>query len=261
VNALVANLQSQNQLPQATMTTYKQEPAPADDRFSPISNQKLLTLFSTMLQCRRIAENSTAPLKNGRLNRSGNSILGHEAAAVGVAIDLLPGDTIAHALWPEAVLKAINPLVTTTSDISFASRSAAVKKERSNLTILFSSGQRTWQARWKKARSLAADQNLPMIFVSFNTPKDLNGSMDAQILPLKSDGYAFPSINVDGNDVVAVCRVASEAIAHARKHNGPTVIECMVADSVDPLQNMEKYLIRKGLVTRKLTSSLDSGCN
>jgi len=243
------------------MTTHKQEPASADDRFSLISNQKLLTLFSTMLHCRSIAENSTAPFKNGRLNRSGSSILGHEAAAVGVTIDLLPGDTVAHASWPETVLKAINPLVTTTSDISFGSCSAAVKKERSNLTIMFSSGKRTWQARWKEARSLAAAQNLPMIFVSFNNPQDLNGSMDAQILPLKSDGYAFPSINVDGNDVVAVCRVASEAIAHARKHNGPTLIECMVTDSVDPLLNMEKYLIRKGLVAPKFASSSDSGCN
>jgi|HubBroStandDraft_5_1064220.scaffolds.fasta_scaffold80914_2 hypothetical protein len=243
------------------MTTHKQEPVSADDRFSLISNQKLLTLFSTMVQCRSIAENSTAPFKKGRLIRSGSSILGHEAAAVGVTIDLLPGDTVAHASWPGTVLKAINPLVTTTSDISFASRSAAARKQCSNLTILFSSGQRTWQARWKKARSLAADQNLPIIFVSFDTPKGLNGSMGAQILPVKSDGYAFPSINVDGNDVVAVCRVASEAIAHARKHNGPTVIECMVTASVDPLLNMEKYLIRKGLVAPKLASSPDSGCN
>ena len=229
------------------MTTYKQEPALADDGFSLISNQKLLTLFSTMVHCRRIAETSRAPLKNGSSNGSRNSILGHEAAAVGVAIDLLPGDTVAHALWPDAVLKAINPLVSTTSDISLACRSAVAMKQTRNLTILFSSGTRIWQARWKKALNLAADQNLPMIFVSFNGHEDLSGSFDAQILPLMSKGYAFPSINVDGNDVVAVCRVAAEAIAHARKDHGPTLIGCMVADFGDPLQNMEKYLIRRGL--------------
>jgi len=240
------------------MTTHKQEPALADDGFSLISNQKLLTLFSTMLQCRRIAESSLAPVRNGRLNGSGNSILGHEAAAVGVAIDLLPGDTVAHALWPDAVQKAINPLVTITSDIALASRSAVARKQSRNLTILFSSGQRTWQARWKKALNLAADQNLPMIFVSFNSHEDFSGSMDAQILLLKSKGYAFPSINVDGNDVVAVCRVAAEAIAHARKDDGPTHIGCGFTDSGDPLQNMENYLIRKGLVKRKLNGSLAS---
>jgi TPP-dependent pyruvate/acetoin dehydrogenase alpha subunit len=242
------------------MTTHRPEPALADDGFSLISNQKLLTLFSAMLRCRRIAESSPAPVRNGSLNGTGSSILGHEAAAVGVAIDLLPGDTVAHALWPDAVLKAINPFASITSDIARASRSAVARKQSRNLTMLFSSGHRTWQALWKKALNLAADQNLPMIFVSFNSHEDFSGSFDAQILPLKSKGYAFPSINVDGNDVVAVCRVAAEAIAHARKDHGPTLIGCMIADSVDPLQNMENYLTRKGLVKRNLNGSLASRC-
>jgi TPP-dependent pyruvate/acetoin dehydrogenase alpha subunit len=229
------------------MTIHKQEPALADDGFSLISNQKLLALFSAMLQCRRIAESSLAPRKNGRLKVSGNSILGHEAAAVGVAIDLLPGDTVAHAQWPDAVLKAINPFASVTSDLSLASRSAIAMRQNRSLTIVFSSGKRTWQVHWKKALNLAADQNLPMIFVSFNSHEDFRGSTQSKILPAKSNSYAFPSIDVDGGDVVAVCRVAAEAIAHARKDNGPTHIGCMVADSGDPLQNMEKYLNRRGL--------------
>jgi TPP-dependent pyruvate/acetoin dehydrogenase alpha subunit len=229
------------------MTTYRQEPALADDGFSLISNQKLLTLFSTMLQCRRIAENSPVPLKIGKSNGNGNSVLGYEAAAVGVAIDLLPGDIVAHPLWPDAVLKTINPFASVTSDISLATRSAIAMKQSRNLAIMFSSGHRIWQAHWMKALNLAAGQNLPMIFVSLNNHKDFSRSMDAQVLPGKSKGYAFPSINVDGNDVVAVCRVAAEAIAHARKDNGPTHIGCMVADSGDPLQNMENYLFRRGL--------------
>jgi TPP-dependent pyruvate/acetoin dehydrogenase alpha subunit len=232
------------------MTTHKQKPALADDAFSLISNQKLLALFSTMLHCRTIAGSSLAPLKSGRSKVSGSFILGHEAAAVGVAIDLLPGDTVAHALWPDALLKTINPSVSITSRISLAGQSDAARYESRNLTILFSSGKRTWHARWKKALYIAAERNLPMIFVSLNSHEDCTGSIDAQILPLKSKRYALPSINVDGNDVVAVYRVAVEAIAHARKDHGPTLIECMVANSGDPLQNMEKYLIRKGLVSR-----------
>jgi TPP-dependent pyruvate/acetoin dehydrogenase alpha subunit len=240
------------------MTTHKQEPAFADDSFSLISNQKLLALFSTMLHCRRIAESSLAPLENGRSKVSGSSIVGHEAAAVGVTIDLLPGDTVAHNLWPDVILKAINPSVSITSDIPLGSRSAVARKQSRHLTILFSSGKRTRQARWKKALNRAAERNLPMIFVSFNRHEDCIGSIDAQITRPKSKGYALPSINVDGNDVVAVYRVAVESIAHARKDHGPTLIECVVADSGDPLQNMEKYLIRKGLVTRKLNGSLAS---
>jgi TPP-dependent pyruvate/acetoin dehydrogenase alpha subunit len=195
---------------------------------------------------------------NEKLNRNGSSILGHEAAAVGIAIDLRPGDTVTHALWPDSILKSINSLVSITSDIALGSRSAVATEQSRNLTILFSSGNRTWQARWKKALKLAAERNLPMIFVSLNCHEDSIGFIDPQIPPPKSKEYALPSINVDGNDVVAVYRVAVEAIAHARKDHGPTLISCMVGDSGDPLQNMEKYLIRKGLVTRKPNGSLAS---
>lgn len=230
------------------MTKTMKELASSDDGFSLISNHKLLTLFSTMVRCRRIAESARVPSKNGNSKVRGSSILGHEAAAVGVAIDLLPGDIIAHALRPIAVLKAINPFVTIKSHIPLATRAPIARNEISNLTILFSSGRQTWQARWMKALNLAADQNLPVIFVSFNSHEDCGGSADAQTLHQKSKGYAFPSINVDGNDAVAVFRVAAEAIAHARKGHGPTLIACMVPSSGDPLQNMEDYLIRKGLI-------------
>jgi TPP-dependent pyruvate/acetoin dehydrogenase alpha subunit len=238
------------------MTIRKNEPPLAGDGFSLISNQKLLALFSAMHHCRRIAENSLAPLKDSRSKAAGSSIVGHEAAAVGIAIDLLPGDTVAHALWPDAVLRAINPLASITSVIAPASRSGVATKSNRNLIIVFSSSKRTWQARWGKALKLAAERNLPMIFVSLHGHEDCIGSINAQTLPPKSKRYALPSINVDGNDVVAVYRVAVEAIAHARKNHGPTLIRCLVADSGDPLQNMEKYLIRKGFVANKISGSL-----
>jgi TPP-dependent pyruvate/acetoin dehydrogenase alpha subunit len=97
-----------------------------------------------------------------------------------------------------------------------------------------------------------------MLFVSFNSGEDSGRPTELQPAPLKKKGYAFPSISVDGNDVVAVFRVASEAIAHARKGHGPTLIECPLENSGDPIQNMEKYLIRKGLVDEQLSTCLDS---
>jgi TPP-dependent pyruvate/acetoin dehydrogenase alpha subunit len=83
---------------------------------------------------------------------------------------------------------------------------------------------------------------------------------------------------VDGSDVVAVYRVACEAITHARKGNGPTLIECVpygldshLASSSpdareseepeglidkDPILNMEKYLAGKGLFAKNLRSKI-----
>jgi pyruvate dehydrogenase E1 component alpha subunit len=88
----------------------------------------------------------------------------------------------------------------------------------------------------------------------------------------------FPRITVDANDVVAVYRVASEAIAHARKGNGPTLIVCKTyrlnehstagsrkqaatlqmesPEDHDPILNMEKYLAGKGLFRKQLKASI-----
>jgi pyruvate dehydrogenase E1 component alpha subunit len=68
--------------------------------------------------------------------------------------------------------------------------------------------------------------------------------------PSRSEAKSgIPVIPVDGNDVVAVYRVSTEAITHARKGNGPTLIDCIFepSEARDPLLQMETYLTRKGL--------------
>ena len=43
--------------------------------------------------------------------------------------------------------------------------------------------------------------------------------------PLRAQGYGFPGVVVDGNDVLAVRAVAETAVARARAGEGPTLIE------------------------------------
>ena len=78
---------------------------------------------------------------------------------------------------------------------------------------------------------------------------------------MKTKACSFPVIAVDGNDAVAVYRVASEAIAHARKGDGPTLIECIRTKAGDPLLNMEKYLVRKGLFSEEFKRKVAAGCS
>jgi pyruvate dehydrogenase E1 component alpha subunit len=234
------------------MTIHNKSSSQAADGFSLISNQKLLALYSAMLRCRGIAS-SRVRLKQGRPSSVHTSILGHEAAAVGSAIDLLPADTAASALWPDAILKAINPFVSVCSGIvpatrsAFANRALPIQENRS-VTLLFSDSKQTPKASWQKALDLAAAQNLPMLFVTLKHGGDSQRPTGARPVSRNKKGSAFPSICVDGDDVVAVYRVASEAIARARKGHGPTIIECPLALTGDPIREMEKYLIRKGLV-------------
>jgi TPP-dependent pyruvate/acetoin dehydrogenase alpha subunit len=223
------------------MTKNNREIVPANDGFSLISSQKLLTLYSTMLRCRSIAERLRGQRKNA------GSVLGHEAAAVGVAIDLLPKDAVVSPLWPEAALKAINPSVPIAASIAAASRSAIGNEDGRGITVVFPRGRQGLQSAWLNALALAAGRKLPFLFLSLNGPDRLREIASGDAQPMKRNGHSLPLIAVDGNDVVAVYRVASEAIAHARKGNGPTLIDCRLSINGDPLQSMQQYLLGKGL--------------
>jgi 2-oxoisovalerate dehydrogenase E1 component alpha subunit len=43
----------------------------------------------------------------------------------------------------------------------------------------------------------------------------------------RADGYGFPGMRVDGNDVLAVYRATAEAVTRARRGEGPTLIEAL----------------------------------
>jgi TPP-dependent pyruvate/acetoin dehydrogenase alpha subunit len=226
------------------MTKIKSELAPAEDGFSLIPNRKLLAMYAAMLQCRRMAENSRGRTKT---KTPADSILGHEAAAVGATIDLLPHDTVAPGLWPDGAVKAINPSLSIVSSVAIATRSALANKDDQKVTLLFSSTKPGSQSSWLRALTLAADHNLPILFVALDRQASSDSPGGGEPIPMKRNGYAFPFISVDGNDVAAAYRVASEAVTHARKGNGPTLIDCRLSTPGDPIENMRKYLIGKGL--------------
>jgi TPP-dependent pyruvate/acetoin dehydrogenase alpha subunit len=228
--------------PQPTTTATMQEFAAANHGFSLISNRKLLALYSAMVECRKITEQAHSQAK-GR--RAADSILGHEAAAVGAAIDLLPHDTVAPALWPDAALKAINPAPSIAPAFSPAIRKAANGSQQ--VALFFSSGKSAEQVAWLTAITQAINQNLPILFVFLNRAETSVAPAVGKAASMKRKGHALPVIHVDGNDVVAVYRVASESITHARKGHGPTLIDCRLSLPADPLKNMRNYLIGKGL--------------
>ena len=102
--------------------------------------------------------------------------------------------------------------------------------KRGTVALTFRNGGFTAEESWQEALQIAGKRKLPMIFVCWN------GSLAEASRGKRESGrkgalwpepaFGFPSIAVDGDDVVAVYRVATEAIAHARRGNGPTLISC-----------------------------------
>jgi len=220
------------------MTKSKNSTAPAGESFSLIPHTKLLALYSAMTQSRAIAEQARAQLPKQRVPKSLDSILGHEAAIVGTALDLKAQDTLVPTLWPDASLKAINSTAAIAPSIPAAIRSAIAQKDNQRITLLFSSAKASAQPAWHKALTVAAENRLPILFLSLNHASSPSLSLKPELLPV---------ITVDGNDVVAVYRVATESMTYARKGRGPTLIDCSLSIPGDPLENMAQYLALKGL--------------
>jgi TPP-dependent pyruvate/acetoin dehydrogenase alpha subunit len=148
-------------------------------------------------------------------------------------------------------------------------------KKNDHVVVAFSGEGSNSVGFWHDALNFAGARNLPIVFVYQNnfSMKSDSGKLHDEVEDTSSNavGYGFPGITVDGNDAVAMYRVAQEAIERARSGGGPTLIEAKTyrcyghpeidpakyrsADEVedrkskDPIAAMEVYLTGKGLFT------------
>jgi TPP-dependent pyruvate/acetoin dehydrogenase alpha subunit len=118
-----------------------------------------------------------------------------------------------------------------------------------------------------EAARFAGETKLPVVF-AFETRIDPVDA-DSHLSPLlRGENFGFPRIPVDGNDSVAVHRVATEAIQRARQGDGPTLIECQIATlthnssslglAKDPIEHMRDYLRKHQLWSDEWSARLES---
>jgi pyruvate dehydrogenase E1 component alpha subunit/2-oxoisovalerate dehydrogenase E1 component alpha subunit len=73
----------------------------------------------------------------------------------------------------------------------------------------------------------------------------------SESLAIKAQGYGFPGVRVDGNDVLAVIAATREAVERARRGQGPTLIEAITfrmgghSSSDDPTRYRESGLVEE----------------
>ncbi len=86
------------------------------------------------------------------------------------------------------------------------------------------------QGTMHESMNLASIWKLPVVFVCENngfaqtTPSHYHCA--AEDIADRATGYNMPGFSVDGTDLFAVYEAAGEAIARARRGEGPTLIEC-----------------------------------
>ena len=110
-----------------------------------------------------------------------------------------------------------------------AALTAKVKKSGGVAIAFFGDGASN-EGSFHETLNLAAILKLPVVFVVENngygeaTPVEYHVAI--RDLAIRAQGYGMPGVVVDGMDFFAVFRAAEEAIARARRGEGPTLVEC-----------------------------------
>ncbi|MEJ5222520.1 MAG: thiamine pyrophosphate-dependent dehydrogenase E1 component subunit alpha [Tepidiforma sp.] len=103
-------------------------------------------------------------------------------------------------------------------------------RKTQNVTACFFGDGASNEGSFHEAANMAGLYRLPLIFVCENngfgefTRQDRHQAI--RDIADRAAGYGFPGVVVDGMDVIAVYEAAGEAIARARRGEGPTLLEC-----------------------------------
>jgi acetoin:2,6-dichlorophenolindophenol oxidoreductase subunit alpha len=258
-----------------------------------IDDAKLKQLYATMLQCRLLTEHARSVPKQGR--RFYSASMGQEAIATGCAIDLRPEDTVvlganasiaglvkgmamkeivaglyarsSNAANPEHNI--IGPASVDGDPLQVATTVALAnqQKNNSNVVVAFTSSAAIAESSgWNQALKMATRRNLPIVFVLENNPWARTSTRNGrEHLALRMQRAGLTSITVDGNDVVAVYRVAHESLGRVRQGGGPVLVEGKAyhregqarhSTERDPLTHMERYLTAKKLFSSRWKDQL-----
>jgi pyruvate dehydrogenase E1 component alpha subunit len=103
-------------------------------------------------------------------------------------------------------------------------------RKTKNVTCCFFGDGASNEGTFHEAANMAALYRLPVVFVCENngfgefTRQERHQAIHD--IAERASGYGMPGVVVDGMDVIAVYEAAGEAIARARRGEGPTLLEC-----------------------------------
>jgi TPP-dependent pyruvate/acetoin dehydrogenase alpha subunit len=228
-----------------------------------ISNQRLQQLYVTLLRTGLLRQRNR--LKNGSASH-----VAREAIVTGTVTHLEDGDAVmpvagdrlaalarGHRLRRVLAAEALPGILvsTPTVEASFAIATGYAMAQRGakHVILAFSGPGLASLDALRPSLAYAAQHKLGIVFV-IETAADVDLSNARNTGPLGI--YGIP---VDGNDVVAIYRVAQEAIHRARRGVGPTLIDCKpwplpstLDGLADPVLRLEQALERRGIPASKL---------
>ena len=265
-----------------------------------ISDEDLRGLYRDLVLVRRVDAEATALQRQGELGIWA-SLLGQEAAQVGSGRALRPDDYafptyrehgvawcrgvdplnllglfrgVNHGGWdPNEKNFHLYTIVIGAQTLHATGYAMGMQKDGGEGAVIayFGDGA-TSQGDVNEAFIFASVFNAPVVFFCQNNQWAISEPIEKQTrIPLyqRAQGFGFPGVRVDGNDVLAVLAVTRAALENAREGNGPTFVEAYtyrmgahttsddptryrLSDELeswklkDPIERVKAYLVRTG---------------
>ncbi|NYD65826.1 pyruvate dehydrogenase (acetyl-transferring) E1 component subunit alpha [Agromyces atrinae] len=233
--------------------------APGYDQWvADIGPAELLALHSDMSVVRRIDAEATALQRQGQLGLW-PPLLGQEAAQIGSARSLRPGDFVfssyrEHAvawckgvravdvlrMWRGTGLSGWDPYEITMAPLQIIIGSQTLHAVGyamgvtadggDDVSVAYFGDGATSEGDVSEALVFAASFRAPVVFFCQNNQYAISEPVRVQsrhALADRASGFGVPSMRVDGNDVLAVMAATRIALERARTGGGPTFIEAV----------------------------------
>lgn len=225
----------------------------------PLSPDEVRTMYWHMIVGRALDRKMIAMQRQGRLGTFA-STEGQEACQAGSAIQLRKQDWMAIAFRESVacMLRGIPPVQilrywggdergsvvdadqrTLPVSIPIASQCvhavglayASKLQQRDEVTLVYFGDGATSEGEFHEALNIGADLQVPVIFFCQNNQYAISVPRSKQshsrTLAQKAVAYDIPTVQVDGNDVFAVWKATNDAIARAKRGEGPSFIEAV----------------------------------
>ncbi|MBI4294714.1 MAG: thiamine pyrophosphate-dependent dehydrogenase E1 component subunit alpha [Chloroflexi bacterium] len=134
-----------------------------------------------------------------------------------------------HIHVPERRIFGMSGIVGGGFGISTGLGYAARMRDKSEIVVHQFGEGASCRGSFHEALNLASVWALPIVYICENncyaefTPQ--TGQMNIKDVSLRAKAYGMPGTTVDGNDVLAVYDVVSEAVRRAREGKGPSLVE------------------------------------
>ncbi|OKJ74015.1 pyruvate dehydrogenase (acetyl-transferring) E1 component subunit alpha [Streptomyces sp. CB02460] len=276
-----------------------------------LSAEELRGLYRDMVLTRRFDAEATALQRQGELGLWA-SLLGQEAAQIGSGRALRDDDYVFptyrehgvawcrgvdptnllgmfrgvnHGGWdPNSNNFHLYTIVIGSQTLHATGYAMGVAKDGADSAVVayFGDGASS-QGDVAEAFTFSAVYNAPVVFFCQNNQWAISEPTEKQMrVPLyqRAQGFGFPGVRVDGNDVLACLAVTKSALERARRGEGPTLVEAFTYrmgahttsddptkyradeeraawEAKDPILRLRAYLEKQGAADEAFFTALD----